>query len=56
MLDLYKHFASNDVSRRRTVVNGDGGAPAPCVFQQLRMVGKELDGELAQLVPLSGPN
>ena len=30
---------------------GEGGAPAPCVFQRLRQVGKELDGELAQLVP-----
>ena len=32
-------------------VGGEGGAPAPCVFQRLRQVGKELDGELAQLVP-----
>ena len=30
---------------------GEGGAPAPCVFQRLRQVGQELDGELAQLVP-----
>ena len=32
-------------------MGGKGGAPAPCVFQRLRLVGKELDGELAQLVP-----
>ena len=36
---------------RRTVVGVEGGAPAPCVFQRLRLVGKGLDGELAQLVP-----
>ena len=29
-------------------------APAPCVFQRLRLVGKALDGELAQLVPRAG--
>ena len=36
---------------KRTVVGVEGGAPVPCVFQRLRLVGKELDGELAQLVP-----
>ena len=30
---------------------GEGGVTAPCVFQRLRQVGKELDGELAQVVP-----
>ena len=35
-------------------VGGKGGAPAPCVFQRLRQVGQELDGELAQLVPRAG--
>ena len=34
-----------------TVVNGDGGVTAPCVFQRLAWVGNGLDGELAQLVP-----
>ena len=38
-----------------TGVGGGGGAPATCVFQRLRLVGQELDGELAQLVP-HGPN
>ena len=35
-------------------MGGKGGAPAPCVFQRLRQVGQELDGELAQLVPRAG--
>ena len=35
-------------------MGGNGGAPAPCVFQRLRQVGQELDGELAQLVPPAG--
>ena len=35
-------------------MGGEGGAPAPCVFQRLRLVGQELDGELAQLVPRAG--
>ena len=38
-----------------TVVNGDGGAPAPCVFQRLAWVGNGLDGELAQLVSQANP-
>ena len=37
-----------------TGVGGGGGAPATCVFQRLRLVGKGLDGELAQLVPRAG--
>ena len=43
------------MSKKRPGVGGKGGAPAPCVFQRLRLVGQELDGELAQLVP-TGPN
>ena len=39
------------MSKKRPGVGGKGGAPAPCVFQRLRLVGQELDGELAQLVP-----
>ena len=31
------------------------GACAPCVFQRLRQVGKELDGELLLLRARSGP-
>ncbi len=34
--------------------SGDPGTCAPCVFQRLCLVGKGLDGELAQLVPLAG--
>ena len=37
-------------------VRVNGGAPATCGFRQLRLVGNGLDGELARLVPLSGPN
>ena len=37
-----------------TEVGGKGGAPVTCVFQRLRLVGQELDGELAQLVPRAG--
>ena len=40
--------------QRGTEVGGNGGAPAPCVFQRLRQVGQDLDGELAQLVPQAG--
>ena len=36
-----------------TVVEGDDGATATCIFQRLVWVGNGLDGELAQLVPLS---
>ena len=37
-------------------VRVNGGAPATCGFRQLRLVGNGLDGELARLVPRSGPN
>ena len=38
----------------RLFLFGGLDASAPCVFQPLRQVGKALDGELAQLVPLAG--
>ena len=36
------------------VKGSDWGAAAPCAFQRLRLVGKALDGELAQLGPRAG--